>query len=438
MTAKETLDRTLRLIRNAVADEISDDAIVNRLQGVRVRCVMDKANASSYSAQTALVTLVSLISRMGVQLVLDVPDIELVGPQPPLRGTRLCASLADLGDDLVPGTTVNCEPDITCDLTFAFGDTRVPTGLPGWRMIGTEWAGGIADLGTGGVRWDASKTIGGMVAAALAAPEVFKLAIRSLPLRQPAWVELLAPCRSASWDFGSDGLILPREPVAVDVISAGAITQAALFTLLRQPMTLTGRLFDDDFTECSNINRQMLLRRSDAGMKVDIVAQVAAAMYTCTPVHEHFALTASLHHLPLAPHVLIGADNIPARWDAQRAASGWLGVGGTSQFEVSVASHEPKQPCAGCLHPLDGGDAAGPVPTVSFVSFWAGLALAMRLLRHIGGMPYSTQNQQLWLASLRMDEQNARLWRPVAVRPDCPVRCDASASATSLASDLSA
>ncbi len=427
MTARCALDRTVRLVRDAVPDEVSDEVIVDRFQALRVRCIADQANVSSHSGQTALVTLVSLIARMGVQIDLDVPDVELTGPQPPLRGTRLRQGLIDLGGDLVPGTTVTCDPGAPYDLTFVLGDTRVSPEGWGWRLTGTAWAGSITGIDSAGSPWNARMPIGGMTAAALAAPEVFKFAIRSLPFRHPFWAELLAQCQSATWDFEGEGLVLPGEPVAVDFISAGAITQAALFALFRLPLRLRGRLFDNDVAELSNVNRQTLLRRSDTGPKVNIVAGAAPATYNCTPVAENFCLSASPRHLPLPPHVLVGVDDIPARWDAQRAAQGWLGVGGTTHFQASVSSHEPGQPCAGCLHPrTDALDGDAPIPTVSFVSFWAGLALAVRLLRHVGGTRYDARRQHLWLSPLRMDEQNAGLWRPVAARSDCPVRCDAS------------
>ncbi len=427
MTAREALDRTVRLVRDAVPDEVSDDAIVDRFHSFRVRCVADEANVGSHSGQTALVTLVSLLARMGVQVALDVPDIEHIGPQPPLRGTHLRSALVDLGADLVPGAAVTCEPEIPCDLTFALGNTPVASGLAGWRVSGTAWAGAIREIGTAAGRWDASWPIGAMTAAALAAPEIFKAAVRFLPLRHAVWTELSAPCLSATWDFEGDGLALPDELSVVDIISAGAITQAALFVLFRLPVKFAGRLFDGDMAELSNVNRQMLFRRSDTGPKVNIVAGVAPPVYGCKPVPERVAPPASSRYLPLASHVLVGVDDIPARWEVQRAAEGWLGVGGTTHFEVSTSSHERPQPCAGCLHPpVDHLPADGPIPTVSFVSFWAGLTLAVRFLRHLGGLPYDSRRQHLWLAPLRMDEQNARLWRPVAARPDCPVSCGAS------------
>lgn len=426
MTAKEALDRTIRLVRDAVPDSVSDDAIIEQLQSFRIKCVANKENLRSYAGQSALVTLVSLVVRMGIQVTLDIPEVDLIGPQPPLRGTHLRAALLEFGTNVVPGTTITCDTQSDCHFVFVFGDTTTEITPNVWRVTGTAWAGSIAHANFTGERWVANEPIGGMTAGALAATEIFKTTIRALPLR-PVWDEYFAPCDFATWDFEGDGLIIPGNClIPVDIISAGAITQAALFVLFRMPIQLAIRIFDNDKAELSNINRQMLYLRSDSGQKVDIVAQCAPPLFTCTPIPNHFSMMASAQHLPLAPHTLVGVDDIPSRWDIQRATLGWLGIGATSHFEVSTSSHKLQLPCAGCLHPRDDLQPNAPIPTVSFVSFWAGLALAVRFLRHISGQPYVNRRQHLWLSPLRMNENNAALWRPVASRRDCPTGCFAS------------
>jgi hypothetical protein len=67
-----------------------------------------------------------------------------------------------------------------------------------------------------------------------------------------------------------------------------------------------------------------------------------------------------------------------------------------------------------------------PIPTVSFVSFWAGLALVVRLVREVIGQPYGAERQHLWLTPLRMDLRHAAMWSRVPAQRDCPVSCAAS------------
>lgn len=426
MSATAALDRTIRLVRDVVSDNVTDDAIVSAFQSLRVRCVSDTENISTHSGQTVLVTLVSLIARMGVQVSLDLPDIEMVGAQPPLRGTHLRTALVEFGSDLVPGSLVSSNPDVAVDLAVVLGDTPTAPDLVGWRVTGTAWSGTFEQIGGLGSRWDATWPIGGMTAAALVVPEIFKAVLRKLPARGPVSEELLAPCQAATWDFGDVGTQTPVEPLTLDIISAGAITQSSLYALMRLPLPLRGRLFDDDVADLSNLNRQMLLRRSDSGSKVEIVAGRVTPTYSCVPVLDRFDRKTSNRYLPLSPHVLVGVDNIPTRWDVQRATKGWVGVGATSHFEIHVSSHEPSQACAGCLHPHDDPQPDALVPTVCFVSFWAGLSLAVRLLRKIAGSPYPSDQQHLCFWPLRMDSRNAALWRPVAPRLDCPTGCNAS------------
>jgi hypothetical protein len=188
---------------------------------------------------------------------------------------------------------------------------------------------------------------------------------------------------------------------------------------------MRARIFDDDATAETNLNRNMLTVVSDVGLaKVLLVANRCLPNLHLTPKRQWFAVGHGVE--PMAPYVLVGVDDIPSRWLVQRHASGVLIVSGTSHFSISSSCHTPTSPCCGCQHPVD--DLAGPItiPTVSFVSFWAGLAMSVRLIRHLVGAPYPLDRQHLWITPLRMDQPYAALWSPVAPRVDCPVRCDSS------------
>lgn len=429
MTAVQVLDRTIRLTRDLITTEVSDSEVVQKFQSFRVLCFADEKNLLSRSGQAALITFVSLIARMGVQVDIAVPNVELIGSQPPLRGYRLRDGLIELGQDLISGSEVTTDSTFAPDAIVALGDSRCPrmTGL-GWRLIGNAWSGGTAEPGSGGSRWVADWPIGGMTAAVIAATEIFKSVARRLPLQDNVKGRLLEPISRLIWGFGLD---LPSpsgiDCGAIDVISAGAISQAAMFVLSRLPgIKVKARAFDNDLGESHNVNRYMLMRRSDDRLlKVDILASYQKSPFEIIPIPEQFLSSSVARYGPLGPCILVGVDDIPSRWEAQRASNNWIGIGGTSHFDTITSSHEPGQPCGGCLHPADhlGG---GPIPTVSFVSFWAGLALAVRFIRHKIGLPYQADQQQLYLSTLRMDGKHSALWRPVATRPDCPVPCELS------------
>lgn len=429
MNPVEQLDRTILLCRDHVFDGLTDEEICAGFMSLRVLCVSDLRNLSSFSGQTALVTVVSLLSRMGMQVELAIPEVPLIGAQPPMLGASLCELLIESSEMLVTGATVGSASGHKPHVIFALGDTEVKmTGVPCWRLIGGEWCGTLAMDGIAHAwPWKAQWTIGAMTSAALASSEAFKFAMRNLRFRNPADLVFFEKTPICNWNFGS--IRVPEGEIdlgCIDLISAGAICQSLLYALLRLPrVRLSGRVYDDDLTAASNLNRNMLTKLSDVGSaKVRVAAQSCGPMQCLEPIQERFL--ADGRNDQLADRVLVGVDDIPSRWAAQRRAAGWLAISGTSHFNVSSSAHAAGTPCSGCLHPVD--DPVGPttIPTVSFVSFWAGLAMAVRLIREVIGRPYPPSQQHLWLAPLRMDHRHAAMWQPVAAHRRCPVSCRAS------------
>src|SRR5437870_13794451 len=93
MRAIEQLDGTVLLCRDYVVTGISDEEIRHRFQSLQVLCVSDLPNLSSHSGQTALITLVSLLSRMGMQVGLSLPDAAMLSLHPPLSGSSISNAL---------------------------------------------------------------------------------------------------------------------------------------------------------------------------------------------------------------------------------------------------------------------------------------------------------------------------------------------------------
>jgi molybdopterin/thiamine biosynthesis adenylyltransferase len=166
----------------------------------------------------------------------------------------------------------------------------------------------------------------------------------------------------------------------LDVISAGAITHGMLFALLRVPgVDAALRVFDDDEFDWPNLNRYLLGRRSSRGEnKAMLLAANSHGDLRIEAVPRRYDDNLATR-AQLADRVAIGVDDIPSRWRAQRHAPGAVVVGATSHFEVVVSEHFPGTACAGCLYPDGAGDGR-PIPTVSFVSAFAGILQAYRLL----------------------------------------------------------
>jgi hypothetical protein len=430
MSTLQELDRTILLCRDHVVNELPDEKICENFRSLRVLCVSDARNLSSHSGQTALITLVSLISRMGMQVGLSFPNAAMLMPQPPLSGPSVYEALIASSETLLTGSTVCHGLNFDPDLIFVLGDTKIKSEhAPGWRLDGGDWYGALALDGAESAHvWTAEWPIGSMVSAALAAAEAFKFAMRRLPLSgvtDRLFFELSPSC---NWKF--DPICIPEAGLRfgeVDIISAGAISQAALYALMRLPnVQMSGRIFDDDLTGPSNLNRNMLSLVADVGSKkVNVVTRNCSPNLRIQGIPDRFVGEVSKIGR-LASRILVGVDDIPSRWQVQRCAPYWLAVSGTSHFSVSSSRHRLDEPCCGCLHPTDAPTGANAIPTVSFVSFWAGLVMAVRLIREALGIPDSPDRQHLWLTPLRMDQVHAAMWLPVAPRRDCPVKCFAA------------
>jgi hypothetical protein len=430
MSTLQELDRTILLCRDHIANELSDEEICENFNSLRVLCVSDASNISSHSGQTALITLVSLISRMGMQVGLNVPNIALLMAQPPLSGASVHEALIASNNALLTSRTVRHDLNFDPDFIFVLGDTKIESvHAPCWRLNGGDWHGALALDGAEPTQlWTAEWPIGSMVSAALAAAEAFKFAIRRLPLRAAADRVFFELSPSCNWKF--DPISIPEAGLhfgEVDIISAGAITQAALYVLMRLPkVQMSGRIFDDDLTGPSNLNRNMLTLAADVGSKkVKVVTRNCGPNLRIQGIPDRFV--GEISQLKrLSSRVLVGVDDIPSRWQVQRCAPSWLAVSGTSHFSVSSSAHRLDEPCCGCLHPTDEFAGATAIPTVSFVSFWAGLVMAVRLIREGLGILDSPDRQHLWLTPLRMDQVHAAMWLPIAPRRDCPVNCSAA------------
>jgi hypothetical protein len=423
----EALSRTALLIETDIFGPGADHrAIIDGLRGTTARIIADRANTDSPAGQTALVTLYILLAMMGIQIDLDIPALELRAPQPPLRGTMLPAALAGYSADLLPGGSAR--PSFLPDVIFAMGDTPAPPGAV--RVSGTEWTAAVGAL-SAGLRWRGTGPAGAMAAAAAAAVEGLRAAVPRIADRldrpvpaDPRWQA--RPGRQVNLDLGRYQVDSPVALGAVDIISGGAITNAALYAMLRVPGLMAAiRVIEPDLLALANLNRYALALRSMLGWpKTRALRAFQTPRLTITGSDETFDDTTAPHLAPIAPRVLVGADHIPARWATQHAAPGWVCAGASSHDFVLVSAHPPGTACAGCVHPRD-ETIAGEIPTISFVSFWAGLIQALELgAAAAGRTPPSARTTHIWPFGL----ENARGIHQFTQAPaaSCPVGCQAS------------
>lgn len=418
----QALNRTLLLMGTALKPSCSFQARLEALTETRVLIRFGADAAGTYAGQTAIVTAALLLARSGHTIWLDGPEVPLLDRQPPLTGHSLVAGLLEAGQDLLPDCAfqIGCPADAP-DLSVLIGDVETP-----------EFSGQVAALNAGD-GWASlcptpepwlgdAQPLGGLAAGALAAGEGFKAAMRRLRHEAPSPAHFdaeFAPTRVCRLDLAPPGTLhagaLPRS----HLVSGGAIGNAVAFCLLRMP-GLLGELgvLDDDRSDLTNLNRNVLLRRSAVGaLKVNDLAAHATGGVRLQPMPVRYCAGQ-----PLGAQVLIGVDDIPSRWAAQATSPDWIGVGATVGFAVQVSEHLPDEPCAGCLHP-HAATASGPIPTAAFVSFWSGLLLTARWLRRLAGHP--DPHAQTYFSPLRPEGWPYASFA-VAANPQCPVGCLAS------------
>jgi hypothetical protein len=426
---EHALDRTARLIHmDLFAREVPISPIIDGLQATTVLICADEVNLSSPNGQTVLCTLFGQIAMMGIGISLEVPDAPLLISQPPLKGARLRSALLDYANDLIPGS--RCGTGLrNIDLSFVLGDTATDD-LHAVRVTGGDWSCAIGSAGqTPPRRWQGTWPVGAMLAAAAAAPEALRTAVSRIAAAaglEPTLEFRTRPGLPARIDLSSRAVPARQLDLGhVDIISGGAITNATLYALLRIP-GLGGlvRVIEPETLELTNLNRYALARYSDLGQaKVSVLEGYSQATLRISGIKGRFDDSWPTLLGGLAPRVLIGADHIPARWAVQRAAPPWLQVSGTSHFFAMSSSHHREGPCAGCAHPKDeqGDD---PIPTISFVSLWAGILQAIDLLNEISEQEsagFCTICSPFGLSGTR-----PLIRSELTPAPNCPVHCRAS------------
>lgn len=428
MSSVRALNRTSALLGGDLFPSLDRDLLAHEMVARPVVISADLNNLSSPAAQSALVTTFLAVAQCGFRIHLNMPDIQILGPQPPLRGDRLRTALIELAADLITPVGGDSPPPKALELLIgdspSHGDGKV------LRIGGGSYR---SELRLGAAsrveRFTGSNPIGAVLAGIAAAAEVVRAAAAEIrdhhglvvpmefDLDGPREVELKVPTVSPSLDIG-----------AVDFISAGAITNACLYVLLRLP-GLAGalRVIDADSGEITNLNRYALMRRSLLGLtKVRVLASYSTETLKIEPIAKRFDNPTKSEIGTLAPSVVCGVDDIPSRWLVQEMQPRWLCIGGTSHFTALVSEHVAGMPCAGCLHPEDDKEAPAELPTISFTSLLAGTLQAYRLLAHASGQP---PRAPMLGASFNLRAPYALDEIGMAVRGDCPVRCVLSKTA---------
>lgn len=419
----EVLSRTILLMRDEIVPDADDATLIGALTSTNVVLVGDARNLASHSAQSAFVTAALLMARSGHRVHLAAPDVQLVGAQPPLRGDRLITALLEVGSEVLPGKGFSVYPPPGgAVLAVLFGDST-----PRLRarhtiaLNASAWSGEITPPDRAQLWRESEWPCGALAAAALAAAEAFKAAMHGLrrwAKDKSRFHDLFRFTESVHLELAPAGTRRIESLGRFDFVSGGAITNSALYVLARLPSVAGyGRVIEPQVGDYSNLNRYPLM------LLPTVKQPKALALKLLMPPQlelQAIPLRYEGGHMEqigaFAPNVLVGVDDIPARWNVQAQQPQWLGIGATTHWDAMASFHREGLACARCLHPRDDPTTA-PIPTVAFVSFFAGLLLGCDFLRALSGELVSDDEQYKYFSPLRAEHP----WRtPVAARVNCP------------------
>ena len=327
--------------------------------------------AGSPVGQRLLALLVNELARMkGVVSVINVIGVssEPVLPGVPLEGNDLESGLAGFVASLNAPVPTADDP---YEAKIAFGDTdaavvRVAIGdvttkadvvvaADAWRAL----LGSYIKC----AEWEASAPYGAALAAALAAPEVFKRLLLANGLDDPDR-RLMTDFAFSAFDFGVNddaGAGPDLYELVVDhvaIVGCGAGGSAALYILAMQP-GLTGAvaLVEPGRHKLSNLNRYLMTSANDVHEGRHKLASAVNHLARFAP-----ALTPTLHPVDWQmlvehpwPFLLSTVDTVPARWQIQRRAIAGAEIldAAVNDLFYNVIRVAPGGWCLECKHPFD-------------------------------------------------------------------------------------
>jgi hypothetical protein len=416
---------TLLLNQEYFSSEADERRIADTLLGTTVRFEADEESLSSRAGQTAFITGFILTARLGIGVEIAAPNVPLIDLVAPLRLPALVDALLELGRDLIPGAHVGTTSRDS-DETFVFGNPSVDAVAP-IQVTADDFTAGLLRRDPEGDLCAGDLPFGGFAAGAAIAALALDAALPRIEAATRLTARRPRPSSGPPVQLDiremlpelADGISLDLEDV--DVISGGAITHALLFCLLRIPaLTVRARVIEQQRADLSNVNRYALLRASDDGrLKTEQLESAATPNMGIVGVPALFTKQTKGSLLPLAERVLVGVDDVEARWWIQEEDPGWLAVGATGNHLAQLTTHVPGGPCAACAHPIPLPPQI--IPTISFVSFWAGLLQACAL---ISERPCASTNTVVYPFALGGGAASARF--SLVPNPACPIRCLAS------------
>jgi len=406
----DILQRTTLLVRDHLQGDWVDDAVAKAFADSTVGVIVNAAMLEHRGFVVALECLRVLLAGMCVGMRLEIrgQDRRIV-LQPPFSRSHWLDALAEYRTDACAPMGIG-SLDSGCIICIGLGvsDDRLD-----FELGANECSFWLTSFRRPAA-WHRSNIWSGAGSAVLAAAEVYKriLVEFSRDLRSDLDFAPVRDFRVAAGNSSTANL-----PATADVISAGAITNAVIFLLVRVGHQIAISVWDDDTLKVDNLNRYPLFDVQHLDMlKVDALASLELPLISIAPQPRRFDASEPTS----ASTVLVGADRIAPRWEVARRRPPVSVIGATDHYLTLDSIHlAGGGGCPACLH-QHGDDVDALVPTVSFVSFAAGLETAMLL----SGSAHKSSRYSITRTWLRPDAPMSRLAGVIPYNSHCPMRCD--------------
>lgn len=432
MTYDEASARTVAIIDEQLLGGGGDRVEIGEiLRRHRVRLIADPQVAGSLAGQELILTATLLIRRMGMALEVVALDAPLFAVGPPFAGESLHEALISVADQLLPDTAFRIgASDEVADIEFLLGSSAGRAARHRLR-VGAAGSRAIVTAGETHLEISEAARIAALAAVGIVAAQSFRsfaaVLAEELGVEIAKDLSFVDDCElDLAEIFGVDIDSLSSPVLGdIDFISAGAITNASLYTLFRIGAQLDGRTIERKDLDPPDLNRYLLaLARHLDWPKVDIIAEVSTDEIQLEGRAILYNERTREQLQPLANTVAVGVDHVPSRWLVQSEQPALLIVGATEGFEAYASYHRRGTACAGCLHPTAPPDeATRTVATISFVSFFAGFFQALLLAALANG--HEPKGQVIRALPFAFAGPVVSC-TPLAANPDCPVACPAS------------
>jgi hypothetical protein len=269
-----------------------------------------------------------------------------------------------------------------------------------------------------------NEPFGAMVAATMASAEIFKFTMQRLRrfCRAPdLFDQTFNLSKNYKISLAHESTAISRDLGKLDIVSGGAVTNAFMFALLRIP-GIAGdiRVVEPQTYDDTNQNRCMLMTPHSSGVEKAVdLARFATPSLRIRPIVETYQNALNSGKLDTSgTSTIVGVDDIPTRWAVQQSVNHPILVGATTHWSAMSSIHFPNGPCARCLHPRDDGNRFEVAPTISFVSFSAGLWTLGLLMRALSRAVNTAE--QIFMTPTAFSSAGA-IWRsPVVEHELCP------------------